>query len=578
MDSTVSSVKWLSVFRGCGSEKSGLKVVREAKAGYLLALVFPPRAAGLTPGEVPHMDSTVSSVKWLSVFREVFAQTDGSANSVKEALAARRFAEPAMAAIAAAFADGVAELAAYADARLADEATAVDAEADAIAVSRRIVRPVLQAKLQARLDVLDEKCAGKAVCPDCGRTVESEGRRSRWWASILGPLQLKRRYASCKHCERGVAPAQKVLGFSDSDFTPRLEEVSTMMATTVPFGMATDLLAKLCGIEVSIKGVEEMVERRAAALQLFDAEEAETCAPFDEKGLPVENQQRPVDAAPCDAPLNVAYLETDGVIPITREELTGKELTPTQRRRIRRAQKAKARGGKGRRYRIVGREVKNAVLYDGKDCVPESTSRSCILEKTYVSHLGDWFTFATLVWVTILRLGFDRTKLLVVLSDGAEWVKSLAEWLPIPTFLILDLYHAKHRIWEVAHSLYGEHSARASQWAAVQCDRVEAGHVGKVIEALKFLEPKRAETRKLVGELAKYFENNRGRMDYPAYRAKGLRISSAAVESANFHVTGTRLKLQGMRWSAEGAGQMAALRADLFNGRWEARTKRLLAA
>ena len=67
-------------------------------------------------------------------------------------------------------------------------------------------------------------------------------------------------------------------------------------------------------------------------------------------------------------------------------------------------------------------------------------------------------------------------------------------------------------------------------------------------------------------------------MDYPAYRARGLRISSGAVESANYHVTGTRLKLQGMRWSEEGAGHMAMLRADLFNGRWEARTKQLLAA
>lgn len=43
-------------------------------------------------------------------------------------------------------------------------------------------------------------------------------------------------------------------------------------------------------------------------------------------------------------------------------------------------------------------------------------------------------------------------------------------------------------------------------------------------------------------------------------------------------MTGSRLKLQGMRWSAEGAGHMAALRADLFNDRWETRTRELTAA
>ncbi|MFH0901489.1 MAG: hypothetical protein V2A73_12755 [Pseudomonadota bacterium] len=57
---------------------------------------------------------------------------------------------------------------------------------------------------------------------------------------------------------------------------------------------------------------------------------------------------------------------------------------------------------------------------------------------------------------------------------------------------------------------------------------------------------------------------------------------SAAVESANYHVTGTRLKLQGMRWDADGAARMAVLRADLpgdnYIGQWEERTRRLLAA
>ena len=178
----------------------------------------------------------------------------------------------------------------------------------------------------------------------------------------------------------------------------------------------------------------------------------------------------------------------------------------------------------------------------------------------------------------MLRLRVDQAKLLVVLSDGAEWVRSLAKWLPIETLLILDLYHVKKRIWEAAHSLYGEHSAQASRWAHTQCDRIDEGRVDNVIEALRFLNPARAETRELVEKLAVYFDNNRDRMDYPTYRARGLRVGSGAVESANFHVTGNRLILQGMRWSAEGAGEMAALRADLFNGRWEARTRQLLAA
>jgi hypothetical protein len=521
------------------------------------------------------MDPTeISSTKLLAIASAAFAETDGSADAVTAVIADRLGTNR----MARAFALGVAELARYGAAGWIEGSTAVDAESEAVAVSRRIVRPLLEVKVQARLDALDAAHRGQNVCPSCEGNALSEGRRKRQWTSTVGTLSLRRRYACCAVCKQGVSPAQQAIGLPESEFTARLEEVCTLMATTVPFGMATDLVAKVCGIEASIKAVQDMTDRRGATVLSLDAEQAEACAPFDEKGLPVAMQPRPPDTVKEAAAPEVGYLEMDGVVPITREELTGKELTRAEHQRQQRAKKAKSRGGKGKRYRIVGREVKNAVLYDGKDCVAETPGRGCILSKTYVSFLGEWTPFAALLWVAMLRLRFDRAKLLVVLSDGAEWVRSICKWLPVPTLLILDLFHVKHRVWEVAHSLYGEHSPRAAQWARVQCDRIEAGNARKVIQALRFLKPTRAETRELLRLLINYLEGNLDRMDYPTYRAQGLRVGSGAVESANFHVTGTRLKLQGMRWSDEGAGEMAALRADLFNRRHEARTRQILAA
>ncbi|HEY3354372.1 MAG TPA: ISKra4 family transposase [Polyangia bacterium] len=525
------------------------------------------------------MDSTsITSSEWLKIACAAYAQTDGTAPAMIAALRAHWATEPSGLAAATAFAEGVAELARYATQLPGETADAVDVEAEAVVAARRVVRPLLQAKLQARLDALEARAVGATVCPGCGQTAESQGRRSRRWSSVLGPLSLQRRYAYCEQCGQGIAPAQVALGLPAGDYTPRLEEVCTMMATTVPHAMATGLVAKLCGIDISVKAMEDMTERRAAQVEREAAREAARCAPFDATGLPVPSQARPADAIAAAAAPKVAYLEVDGVVPITREELTGKELTPTERRRQRRAKKAKAHGGKGCRYRIIGREVKNAVLYDGKDCATESPGRGCILRKTYVSYLGDWGTFAGRVWVEMLRQRFDQAKLLVILSDGADWVRSLARWLPLEVFLILDLFHVKHRLWEVANSLYGEKTPKARAWAETQCGRIEDGGAKAVISALRFLRPGRRETRKLVAELAQFLDNNLDRMDYPTYRARGLRVSSGTVESANYHVTGTRLKLQGMRWSAEGAGHMAALRADLFNGRWEQRTKELLAA
>lgn len=529
------------------------------------------------------MDSTgISSKQWTEICRQAFIKNGGVLQGFAEEVCAKlteAVGSTMGSSIAHAFLDGACELARYASTEISEKENAVDAECDAVAASRRIVRPVFEAKLQKRLDEIDQKTAGIATpCRKCGENTESEGRPKRTWKSLLGLLGLRRRYATCEPCECGVAPAQIALGLPDGEFTARLEEVCTMMATTVPHGMATGLIGKLCGIEVSVKAVQDMTDRRGAAVIEQDSAESDQCKPFDAKGLPVPEQKRPEDSAPESAAPAVVYLETDGVVPITREELTGKELCAADRRRQRRAKEQKARGGKARRYRIVGREVKNAVLYDGKDCATEGPSRGCLLDKTYVSHLGDWATFALLLWTAMLRKRFDQAKLLVILSDGSDWIRSLADWLPIKTFLILDLYHVKHRIFEVAHAVLGEHSAEARKWAEVQGDRIEEGNVSQVIEALSFLKPRGEQKRKLVDDLKGYLHNNRDRMKYPEYRARGLRITSAAVESANFHVTGTRLKLQGMRWSPQGAAQMAVLRTDLFNGRWEERTRRLLAA
>jgi hypothetical protein len=328
-------------------------------------------------------------------------------------------------------------------------------------------------------------------------------------------------------------------------------------------------------VKVSERGVQQMVERRAQGVQAHLSDEAERAAPFDEKGLPTE-PERPADATSTVE--DVVYLEMDGVVPMTREELVGKELSDADLRKQRRAKKAGARGGRGRRYRLVGREVKNAVFYRGSDCMKESASRGLITDKRYVSHLGDWKTFASLVWPELLRQNFDRARRLVVISDGADWIRSLCQWLPIPVLLILDLFHVKHRIWEVAHAVHGDHTAAARRWAEAQCARIEAGGARDVIQALRFVKPARAEARDLVSSLSAYLTGNLDRMDYPRYRAMGLRVGSGAIESANYHVTGARLKLQGMRWSEQGAREMAYLRADLFNGNWAARTRQLLVA
>ena len=500
---------------------------------------------------------------WLEIAGQTWAELgkDGKKVSTKEfavILATRLSTDVG---VVTGWLQGAEELAKYAQSQ--GNRNALDEERESVTAALRAVRPILEARLQKRLDVVDEELM-PVKCEKCGELSPSQGRRRRNWSSTVGELELSRRYNWCEQCGQGRAVAQQQVGLPEGDYTASLEEICALMSTTVPHTMAVALVGKLLGIEISAKAIKGIVQQRGQEVVTAQDIDAQVLNPYHKNGLP-RDVARPSDAV-AKAP-KVAYLEMDGVIVITREELSKNE-----------AESVVGRGGKGRKYKVEGREVKNAVLYDGTQCAQESESRNCILEKQYVSHLGDYKHFALLVWTTILRLRFDEAKLLVVLSDGSEWIRQLCAWLPVQVLLILDLFHVKHRIWEVANALYGDKSPEAGLWARTQCERVEQGQAHNVIEVLSFLNPKAATTRQLVDALITYLSNNLDRMDYPTYRDRGLRVGSGTVESANYHVTGARLKLQGMRWSENGAAQMARLRADLFNGYWERRTRQLLNA
>jgi hypothetical protein len=424
---------------------------------------------------------------------------------------------------------GFQQLLHYALQEQAAGSTALEEERQSVAVALAAVRPVLEARLQQRIEEAEARTP-VVPCASCGGHGEGQGRRRRTWLSTVGALSLQRRYAWCAACGVGQAPAQAVVGLPASALTAGLEELTSLLATTVPHTMAVQLVQQMLGLAVSAQAVKSSVERRATqVIQLQDAEaqEAQDYQTKWEKSPPYLTAPAPARA------IDVAYLELDGVLVLTREATA---RTPGET----------GRGGPGRHYAVTGREVKNAILYEDTACVQESERRGALLEKTYLSVLGTWLPLACLIWVTMLKRGWQRARLLVVLSDGAEWIRSLCHWLPLPVLLILDLYHVKHKLWELAATLYGEGTAAARAWAQEQGAGIEQGQIGTVLTALTALQDTHPKAREQLASVQTYLRRNQDRMDYPSYRAQGLRVGSGAIESTNYHVTGARLKLQGV--------------------------------
>ena len=163
------------------------------------------------------------------------------------------------------------------------------------------------------------------------------------------------------------------------------------------------------------------------------------------------------------------------------------------------------------------------------------------------------------------RRGFDQAPRRVVLGDGAVWIWNLADEQFPGAIQIVDLYHAKGHLWEVAKAIYGAGSDLGEQWAKQRRDELDEGQLDAVLAALRV----HAQANHAARKGLDYVTRNQNRMRYPEFRAQGLCVSSGVVEAGCKVAIGTRLKRAGMHWTAAGADAIIALRCCKLSGRFE---------
>jgi hypothetical protein len=172
-----------------------------------------------------------------------------------------------------------------------------------------------------------------------------------------------------------------------------------------------------------------------------------------------------------------------------------------------------------------------------------------------------------LVWRATVS-GFDLARHQVVVADGAAWIwKVVEEEYPLAV-QILDLYHVKARLVEVTLARRGgkESSAESrEEGVKSRLDALKRGRLESVIEELE-----RCADCAACRDCARYFRNQRSRMDYPRYRRRGWCCSSAVIKSACKHIVGS-WEDAGRRWNVEGANeptQCSHCAAPMSTKRW----------
>ena len=164
-------------------------------------------------------------------------------------------------------------------------------------------------------------------------------------------------------------------------------------------------------------------------------------------------------------------------------------------------------------------------------------------------------------------------------GEKALWNQS-AEFLPDWPEAI-DVTHVVEKL-RIAGRLHYGHTSAAEEYGRERTLLLLEGKVDDVIEDFEAATEDGSLTSKDAEELKSkalgYFRNNRDRMAYDQYLAKGLPIASGIIESACNCLINIRMEGAGMFWSTDGAEAILKLRGvfldELWDKFWAFRTKR----
>jgi len=367
----------------------------------------------------------------------------------------------------------------------------------------------------------------------CGSGHEAEfiAYRDKVIDTVLGPVTLTRAWYHCAACKHGFAPRDAELGVAGASLSPGLAAMNDTAAATGPFAKAAGLLEDLAGVSLTVKRVERAAEASGAA---------QSAAVRQRSVLIAGRKVVPLPPSPVP---DMLYGAIDGTgVTMTAGETAGRE-------------------GKGEDGRARTREVKLAVFFTQDDVDEKGYPVRDRRSSSYIATFEPAAVFGDLVKAEGIRRGADHVRQLTILGDGAAWIWNIATGKFPEATQIVDLFHAREHLHDLARQLEFMLGDRKDQWLAARLEDLDYGDINGIVAATREY-PLEGIKKDEIDTALGYFENNAHRMRYRWFRSRGLFVGSGLVESGCKAVIGQRLKLSGMRWTVTGADAIATLRCQ----------------
>lgn len=375
-------------------------------------------------------------------------------------------------------------------------------------------------------------------CP-CGQHAQYQGLRSKPVLTVVGPARVERPYYLCLRCHRGQFPADVDLDIVDTESSPGVRRMQALVGQDAPFDHGREQMKRLAGLQVTAKAVERTAEAIGVDIARREQREIQRAVQLD---LPIV----------AGDPIPILYVQMDGTgVPVVKKETEGRKGKID-------GQPAHTREAKlGCVFTQTAWDEKGYAIRD-----PGST--------TYTGAIETAEEFGKRLYLEAWNRGWSRAQKKIVIGDGAEWIWNLADPYFPGAVQIVDLYHARQHLWELARRLYPNEEASQKAWIKIHQKRLlDKGKIEKLVASLRSIKSSNAEVADKIRTEADYFERNAERMRYPKFRRQHLFVGSGVIEAGCKTVIGSRLKRSGMFWTVRGANAILALRCCHLNGRFE---------
>jgi hypothetical protein len=382
----------------------------------------------------------------------------------------------------------------------------------------------------------------QTISCQCGHSAHYKELRSKTVLTVLGPVELTRPYYLCVDCSKGQCPADVELGVAGLESSTGVRRMEAVLGSELPFATGCEPMKLLAGLDVTAKAIERSAEAIGAQIAQRDEQEISR---IKQLVLPVVSKRN----------IPIMYVLMDGVqIPVVASEAVG-------------------RTGRIEGQRAHTRECKLGCVFTQTTVDKDGWAIRDPDSTTYVGAIETAEEFGLRIYTEAWRNGWQWATIKVVIGDGAVWIWNLADQHFAGAIQIVDLYHAREHLWEIAALLHPKDSEAKKLWMNPMKKLLDDGNIEALLAHLHDIAALCNDASDgLAQEILKkteYFATNASRMRYPEFRAKGLFVGSGVVEAGCKSIIAERLKRSGMFWTVRGSNAIIALRCCRFNGRFE---------